>query len=48
MVIANIWNMVHDPKVYHDPENFKPERLLGSPKAVELNPEDIVFGFGRR
>ncbi|KAF8599312.1 cytochrome P450 [Ceratobasidium sp. AG-I] len=48
MIVANIWNMVHDPKVYHDPDVFKPERFLGSPETVEPNPEEIIFGFGRR
>ncbi|GAB1525335.1 hypothetical protein RhiTH_008494 [Rhizoctonia solani] len=46
MVIANIWNMVRDPAVYHDPETFNPSRYLG-PES-ESNPEDVVFGFGRR
>jgi cytochrome P450 len=40
--------MLHDPKVYHDPATFNPERFMGAPEQIEQNPEDIVFGFGRR
>ncbi|TDL20075.1 cytochrome P450 [Rickenella mellea] len=46
LVLANLWQMTHDPDVYHDPFEFKPERYLGD------NPEPdsylLVFGFGRR
>ena len=35
-----------DPKVYPDPELFKPERFLEP--NVEPSPYDFVFGFGRR
>ncbi|CUA71257.1 O-methylsterigmatocystin oxidoreductase [Rhizoctonia solani] len=46
MVIANIWNMLQDPDIYQSPENFNPSRYLGTNQ--EPNPEDVVFGFGRR
>ncbi|THV04288.1 cytochrome P450 [Dendrothele bispora CBS 962.96] len=45
-VFANLWRMTHDPKTYHDPMKFNPERFLG-PKP-ELDPTDLMFGFGRR
>lgn len=35
-----------DPKVYPDPESFRPERFLGPDPAP--SPYDYVFGFGRR
>lgn len=41
--------MAHDPRIYHDHEMFKPERYLRSAShEPERNPQDIVFGFGRR
>ncbi|KAJ3502046.1 hypothetical protein NLJ89_g9063 [Agrocybe chaxingu] len=38
--------MSHDPKVYSDPFNFKPERFLGP--QPEQDPTVMCFGFGRR
>ncbi|KAJ3983979.1 cytochrome P450 [Lentinula detonsa] len=46
LVLSNLWQMNHDPEVYHDPMSFKPERFLG-PKP-ELDPREACFGFGRR
>lgn len=47
-----IWyrTILHDPRVYPSPEEFKPERWL---KDGQLNPEVpdptvAAFGFGRR
>ena len=37
---------MRDPETYHDPLEFKPERFLG--ESPELDPHEIVFGFGRR
>ena len=41
---------MHDPAVYPDPDQFRPERFVRDGKIDEnvLNPLDIVFGFGRR
>ena len=36
----------NDPAVYKDPATFNPERFLTAPPAPD--PEDYVFGFGRR
>lgn len=36
----------HDPKVYHNPDTFKPERFLGP--NPEPDPTQFVYGFGRR
>lgn len=38
--------MTHDPSIYHDPMDFKPERFLGD--KPEQDPRAISFGFGRR
>ncbi|KAH9840950.1 cytochrome P450, partial [Rhodofomes roseus] len=49
MVIANAWAMLHDPRVYLDPEVFNPDRFLSgegrTPQPVLRGP---AFGFGRR
>src|ERR1700733_3345832 len=37
----------HDPKVYHDPSVFKPERFLNSPEhEPEPDSYNVSFGFG--
>ncbi|KAF5717806.1 oxidoreductase [Fusarium mundagurra] len=46
MILPNIWQICHDPDLYHDPMAFEPERFLG-PEA-ETDPGRFVFGFGRR
>lgn len=38
--------LLHDPEMYQDPLEFKPERFLG--EKPELNPNKIAFGYGRR
>ncbi|THH02426.1 hypothetical protein EW026_g476 [Hermanssonia centrifuga] len=41
--------MLHDPEVYPDPMEFKPERFMASPgREPELDPHSVAFGFGRR
>ena len=38
--------LLHDPRVYHEPMEFKPERFLGP--NPEPDPRNACFGFGRR
>lgn len=39
----------HNPDIYHEPSAFKPERFLGiDGRDPELDPDSMVFGFGRR
>lgn len=45
IVPAICWFM-KDPKVYQEPEKFKPERFLGP--NPEPNPSSHFFGYGRR
>lgn len=45
--------MLHDPELYSDPYEFRPERFLptdenGKPQKVPMDPKKIAFGFGRR
>ncbi|KAI0800093.1 cytochrome P450 [Fomes fomentarius] len=49
-IVNSPWAYARDPKVYPDPETFKPERFLkdGILDPNVLNPSNIVFGFGRR
>ncbi|THV00608.1 cytochrome P450 [Dendrothele bispora CBS 962.96] len=46
LCLPNIWAMCHDPEYYSDPSEFKPERFMKDPP--ELDPRNLVFGFGRR
>ncbi|KAK0436559.1 cytochrome P450 [Armillaria borealis] len=49
LVYANIWKMLHDPAVYDQPFEFKPERFIRTEgKEPELDPHKLAFGFGRR
>ncbi len=42
-------HMCHDPTVYHDPFEFKPERFLGMTVVLQRGILEILaFGFGRR
>lgn len=44
MVLTNVWAMQRDPKLWEDPEIFKPERFEKAGEADKLLP----FGMGRR
>ncbi|OQE21561.1 hypothetical protein PENFLA_c014G03275 [Penicillium flavigenum] len=49
ILMPNIWAMMHDPALYHDPMAFKPDRFLEiDGRDPEIDPHTFVFGFGRR
>jgi cytochrome P450 len=40
---------LHDPELYPDPEEFKPERSLNEDGSVRDDPAlSLVFGVGKR
>ncbi|KAH9934348.1 cytochrome P450 [Fomitopsis serialis] len=47
IIIPNVWRMLRDPKVYPEPDMFKPERF-GNDDGEMRKVIDLVFGFGRR
>ncbi|KIJ29218.1 hypothetical protein M422DRAFT_188789 [Sphaerobolus stellatus SS14] len=47
MVMANVWHMLHDPEVYPDPMDFKPERYNNDDTEMQ-KVINLAFGFGRR
>ncbi|KAI0260544.1 cytochrome P450 [Gloeopeniophorella convolvens] len=49
IVVTNIWQMLHDPSTYVNPEQFSPERFLETERrSAEPDPRECAFGFGRR
>uniref|UniRef100_A0A8H8CHB6 O-methylsterigmatocystin oxidoreductase n=1 Tax=Psilocybe cubensis TaxID=181762 RepID=A0A8H8CHB6_PSICU len=50
VVMPNGWSILHDPEVFPDPMEFKPERYLKDGKLDHTvrSPECAAFGFGRR
>ena len=45
-----IRSILHDPKTFHDPMEFQPERFLkdGKPDPDAMDPACVAFGYGRR
>ena len=43
-------SILHDEKVYPEPETFNPEQFLENGRLNHdiLDPQDVAFGFGRR
>ncbi|KAF8498600.1 cytochrome P450 [Russula emetica] len=49
IMVANAWAILHDPEIYQEPEEFKPERFLNEDGSVRDDPTlSLVFGIGKR
>lgn len=49
IVFANMYAVHHNPQIWGDPENFRPERFLKADKTkVVRNKAFIPFGEGKR
>ncbi|KAJ6518519.1 cytochrome P450 monooxygenase [Mycena vulgaris] len=53
IIIGNLWKILHNPEVYPDPTNFKPERFMASENggqlpSIVLETFEAVFSSGRR
>ncbi|KAF8874735.1 cytochrome P450 [Infundibulicybe gibba] len=50
LIFGNTWSILHDPKIYDQPLEFKPERFLKDGKIDLSIPsaEIAAFGYGRR
>ncbi|KAJ3530717.1 hypothetical protein NM688_g7672 [Phlebia brevispora] len=51
VVIGNTWAILHDEDLYKDPGIFNPDRFITKEGTLDpdvLNPEDFMFGYGRR
>jgi cytochrome P450 len=48
-IVRRLRAILHDPEVYPDPEEFKPERFLNPDGTVRDDPTlSLVFGAGKR
>ncbi|XP_072051587.1 cytochrome P450 2U1-like [Amphiura filiformis] len=47
-LLASLWTVHHDPNIWTDPEEFKPERFLNRDGKVTRPAELIPFSIGRR
>jgi len=49
LVVANIWAMMRDERVYSTPSQFNPERYIpAAGNELQQDPRTVCFGFGRR
>ncbi|KAI0373666.1 cytochrome P450 [Pilatotrama ljubarskyi] len=49
-VVPNVWACMHDPQMFAEPDEFRPERFIrdGKLNPDVLDPTTLVFGSGRR
>jgi len=49
VLVVNAWAILHDPDIYPDPEEFKPERFLNKDGSFRDDPTiALAFGAGKR
>lgn len=48
VVIPNLWNLSRDPKLWGDPENFRPERFLDKDGKIAKPDYFVPFSLGPR
>ncbi len=46
-VYTSAWTVTHDPRYFHDPENFIPERWL-DPNCTDVKEASQPFSLGTR
>ncbi|KAA0193375.1 Cytochrome P450 CYP3216A, partial [Hyalella azteca] len=46
LVIVNLWGIHHDPKVWRDPHEFRPEHFLG-PEGKAMLKHLVPFSLGK-
>lgn len=40
--------LLHDPRVWSEPNVFNPERFLDPVQEGTFDPQSVIYGFGRR
>ncbi|CAG7718903.1 unnamed protein product [Allacma fusca] len=48
LLIQNTWGIQHDPEVWDEPEEFRPERFLDENRKFRKNENLLIFGTGKR
>ncbi|KAG1814023.1 cytochrome P450 [Suillus subaureus] len=48
IISGSHWSIGRDPSVFHDPEEFNPQRWIGLDGEIKEDMKMFTFGFGRR
>ena len=44
--MVNLWSVHMDPKIWGDPENFRPERFITQDGTFKKDEHLMLFGYG--